>query len=132
MYRTSVGRILLGIASVSVGGCGTTTETVCTAQFVAVTVVVSSPTGEPVTGANLVVTVTRTGQQLTPQGLILYTTGTYPLIDDGSRQAIRQSGEELRARISKGGTSVEAVFRVDVPGGCHVRKIAGPDTVVLQ
>jgi hypothetical protein len=111
--------------------CGGPTGTVCTDQFVTYQVVVTNPAGAPISDANLAVTVRRTGQRLMAQTFLMYTGGTYPLIDDGARTALRQSGDAVRVVASKAAASIEADYLFDVPGGCHVHKVAGPDTLVL-
>ncbi|MFL5494935.1 MAG: hypothetical protein ACJ8DC_11190 [Gemmatimonadales bacterium] len=94
-------------------------------------VVVTDPAGAPVVDANLAVTVLRTGQRLTPEAPLVHTGGAYRLIDDGDRNALRQAGDVVRAAASTADASIEADYLFDVPGGCHVHKISGPDTLVL-
>jgi hypothetical protein len=74
--------------------------------------------------------VLRTNQSFTvPQGGI--PDGRYVVYDDSFRDRIRASGDSVR--IDGYGTmQFSTGFRIDVPGGCHVRKLAGPDTVTAQ
>jgi hypothetical protein len=74
--------------------CSGPTGTVCTDQFVTYQVVVTDPAGAPISDADLAVTVRRTGQRLTSQTFLMYTVGTYALIDDGARTALRQAGPD--------------------------------------
>ncbi|HET8622253.1 MAG TPA: hypothetical protein VFM14_01695 [Gemmatimonadales bacterium] len=60
-----------------------------------------------------------------------YPEGTYPLIDDGATTKLRPAGDEVRAVATKGSLVVQADFGFDGPGGCHVHKVSGPDTVAL-
>ena len=113
-------------------GCGSPTGAGCTDSFDVYAVNVTDPAGVPVGGANLVATVRRTGQRVMPHSTILWIIGTYPVIDDGSREALRQTGEEIRVIVSKGEASVETDYVFDVLGGCHIHKVAGPDTIVLS
>jgi hypothetical protein len=111
--------------------CSSPTGAACTAEFVTYPVIVTDPADSPISDAHLTVTVRRTGQRLTPQTLIMYIAGTYPLIDDGARPAQRETGDELRVVASTADASIEADYVFDVPGGCHVHKVSGPDTLVL-
>jgi hypothetical protein len=120
--------VLAELPAVAYGG---PTAMVCTESFGAYAVNVRDLAGAPLAGASLVATVRRTGQRLTPPTTILYIVGTYPVIDDGSREALRQNGDEVRVLVSKGGASVQADYLFDVPDGCHIHKVAGPDTIVL-
>lgn len=86
--------------------------------------------GALVHGLSITATVLRTNQSFTvPQGGI--PDGRYVVYDDSFRDRIRASGDSVR--IDGYGTmQFSTGFRIDVPGGCHVRKLAGPDTVTAQ
>lgn len=106
--------------------------TACTAMFASVPVTVVDGAGRPVEEATVTAVLVRTGQVLTPTGLILNAPGTYPLVDDGSTSVIRRAGESVQAHISRGAQSMTADYVFSVPDGCHVNKVSGPDTVTLQ
>ena len=104
----------------------------CTAMFASIPVTVIDGAAQPVEAATVTATLVRTGQTLPPTALILTTPGTYPLVDDGSTSLIRRSGDAVQAHISRGAQSLTVDYVFAVPGGCHVSKVSGPDTVTLQ
>jgi hypothetical protein len=67
-----------------------------------------------------------------PTTLMLPVPGTYVLVDDGSTDVIRRAGESVQAHISRGTQSTTADYVFSVPDGCHINKVSGPSTVVLQ
>jgi hypothetical protein len=118
----------------SLAGCGDDGMPggACTASFAMVGVTVVDGGGQPVPDASVTATLVRTGQVLVPTTLMLPVPGTYVLVDDGSSQLIRRSGDAVQARIAKGVTSVTADYVLAVEGGCHVSKVSGPDSVTLE
>ena len=66
-----------------------------------------------------------------PVALGPYPEGTDPLIDDGATTKLRPAGDEVRAVATKGSSAVQADLVFEVPGGWHVHKVSGPDTVAL-
>ena len=103
--------------------------TVCTALFAYVTLKVNDSNGLPVSGLSISDTVRRTGQGFSvPQSLGL-APGTYVVFDDNSTSRVRSGGDSVRVAGTKGTTGFVADFFFDVPGGCHVRKVVGPDSV---
>jgi hypothetical protein len=104
---------------------------VCTASFAFIPVIVLDSSANPVTGLSIADTVLRTQNNfLVPQTLGL-SAGTYVILDDGFRTHIRTSGESVQVTGFNGATRFSATFTFDVPGGCHVRKLSGPDTVIV-
>lgn len=104
---------------------------ICTASFAFVPVTVRDSSGHPVTGLSIADTVLRTHHRfLVPQTLGL-PAGTYVILDDGFRGQIRASGESVQVSGFNGATRFSAMFTFDVPGGCHVRKLSGPDSVIV-
>jgi hypothetical protein len=126
-----VQRLGVALAVVPAIMCGGPTGLVCTEVFATYTVVVTDTARAPVAGASLVVTLQRTGASLTPQSSIIYPAATYLLLDDGARPALRETGDEIHAVVSKAESSVEADYLFDVPGRCHIHKVSGPDSLVL-
>ena len=104
----------------------------CTASFATVTLTVVDGQGQPVAEASVTARLVRTGQTLVPTTLMLMGPGTYTLVDDGSTHLIRHSGDAVQASISKGSQSVTADYVFAVADGCHISKVAGPDTVTLR
>jgi hypothetical protein len=104
----------------------------CTELFVSIPVTVVDNGGQPVEEATVTAVLLRTGQTLPPTGLMLNTPGSYTLVDDGSTSVLRRTGDPVQAHISKGAQSMTVDYVFSVPGGCHVDKVSGPDTVTLQ
>jgi len=104
---------------------------ICTASFAFVSVTVRDSSGNPVTGLSIADTVIRTQHAfVVPQTLGL-PAGTYVILDDGFRNQIRASGESVQVSGFDGTTRFTATFTFDAPGGCHVRKVSGPDSVIV-
>lgn len=104
---------------------------ICTASFAIVPVTVRDSSGNPVTGLSIADTLIRTRQGfLVPQSFGL-AAGTYVILDDGFRSHLRPTGESIQVTGFDASTRFTATFTFDVPGGCHVRKLSGPDTVVV-
>jgi hypothetical protein len=125
-----------GVAAMllSAAGCAddSTPGGVCTASFATVPVTVVDGQGQPAAEASVTARLVRTGQTLVPTTLMLTVPGTYTLVDDGSTHLIRHSGDAVQASISKGSQSVTADYVFAVADGCHISKVAGPDTVTLR
>ena len=123
--------ILLALGALA--GCDATGDSFCTAQFVTVTAVVVDGTGAPVVNAVVTSTLARTGEILLPTSLALFTPGTYVIVDDGARSQLLPAGDSVRVDVRRaGGPSTTADYLFDVPGGCHVNKLTGPDTLTVQ
>lgn len=104
---------------------------VCTASFAFIPVTVRDSSGNPVAGLSIADTVIRTQQGfLVPQSFG-FAAGTYVVLDDGFRDRLRPTGESVQVSGFNGVTRFTATFTFDVPGGCHVRKLSGPDTIVV-
>lgn len=104
--------------------------TVCTASFAMVPLTVLTQGGAPVSGLVITATTLRTGQSYgIPQQNGIGGPGAYIVFDDGLHDRIRSSGDVVRVTGSDGVPRFTADFEIDIPGGCHVRKVAGPDTV---
>jgi hypothetical protein len=127
--------IRLGFTAVllSIAGCGNDgMPGACTASFAMVGVTVVDGAGQPVADASVTATLVRTGEVLVPTTLMLPVPGTYVLVDDGSTDVIRRTGDPVQASITKGATSLTADYVFAVADGCHISKVSGPDTVTLQ
>lgn len=125
-------RIGICIAALGLAACDTSNGVVCTAEFRALTVTLLDSAGQPVLDATTVTTIPRTGDTLPITWLGTPVGGTYVYVDDGANNAIRELGDSLRVDVDRSaGTDFSIAYFVDVPSGCHVRKVTGPDTVVV-
>ena len=125
-------RVSTGLATTIavLAACDTTAPTACTSVLLAVTVTVVDTLGAPVSDATVTSTLVRTGEALVPTSLALLTGGTYIIVDDGSRVKLRASGDTVAVTAQRGASpSIAATYFIDVPGGCHVHKVSGPDTL---
>ena len=94
------------------------------------TLKVQDPNGLPLSGLAISDTILRTGLGFSvPQTMVL-PAGMYVVLDDNFTSRIRTTGDSIRVAGSKGATGFTADFFFDAPGGCHVRKLAGPDSVI--
>jgi hypothetical protein len=125
---------LVGLA-VGVGGCGTDPVS-CTDEFVAVTAAVNG-TGQALTDLRVHDTVIRTGAIIditaqTPAGdLPAEGLATVPIFTDAFRNEIRPTGDAVSVVVSAGARSASARYEFGTDG-CHVQKLEGPDTLVLE
>lgn len=104
---------------------------VCTESFAYIQVRVQSSGGLPLNGISISDSVLRTGAQFTvPQSGVVSAPGMYVILDDNFRGQIRTSGDSVRVRGHEGGEVFSTNFVFDVPDGCHVRNVAGPDVIV--
>jgi hypothetical protein len=101
----------------------------CTASFDIITVSAREPGGAALESATATSTLLRTGEELEVTTLALLEPGTYAVVDDGSLQRIRAAGDVVRFEAQAGALLASADFSVSSSGGCHVSKLAGPDTV---
>lgn len=105
---------------------------VCTASFAYLTAIAVDSTGAPVAGLLVSDSVLRTGKrfdigQLNGMG----TAGTMVIWDDNHLTSVRQSGDSVRVTGSTTTRGFDATFEFG-SDGCHVRKLSGPDTVVVR
>lgn len=104
---------------------------VCTEEFHVLPVHVHDTLGGPVAGATVYDSFPRTGQVFVPGPLPSLPAGTYDAIDDGALPMIRSSGDTVFVFGSKGQSKFGLLWVVDVPGGCHVHKRFGADSILL-
>jgi hypothetical protein len=129
-------RRLLALLTLPLAGtaaCDEQSPVVCTAVFVASTVTLLDHSGAPVSDAIVTSILTRTGETLAPISSSGTAAGAYIVVDDHSRGELRQRGDTVAVHASRDAhtiTSAEYVF--DVPGGCHIHKLSGPDTLTLR
>ncbi|MEO8029733.1 MAG: hypothetical protein ABI765_02725, partial [Gemmatimonadota bacterium] len=89
-------------------------------------------TGAPVQAATVSTVLIRTGETLPITSLLDPVAGMYPILDDGSIPHLHASGDSIRVTAVDGAASVASVYHFDVPGGCHISKVSGPDTLVVR
>lgn len=114
-------------------------DCLCTGQFVQVIIAVVDASGEPVALAELEVTLVRTGEtfdlSILPSDPSI---GLYGIFTDSFLNRISWQyqgiGEELRVVGRMKDTEFTETYRVGVTDECrcHVKKISGPDTVVVE
>lgn len=104
----------------------------CTENFAIQTVAVRDGAGALVTDATVLTTLVRTGARITPQTLALMSPGNYVILDDGATAVLRRAGDQARVTGTSARGAFSANYEFDVPGGCHIRKLSGPDTVVVR
>ncbi len=87
--------------------------------------------GAPVSGLIATVTLVRNGQILSSQGGV---GNRYQLISDDYKRLLTPDGEVIRFTAADSRGSVTADYRVgvDSPCLCHVWKLFGPESLVLQ
>lgn len=103
----------------------------CTAEFRVLTLYVEDAASSPVTDATLTTVLVRTGDTLTSTFLGQFATGHYPVADDGALPLLRSAPDSLAVTVERGPASFTLGYRVDNGGGCHIRKLAGPDTLTV-
>ena len=115
------------------GGCGTDPP-VCTAESVALTVVVVNGTGQDFPAMRVEDTVLRTGNVLDisashpPASLAAGGSSTVVVFSDLFRDVIPASGEAVAVAVIAPGYSASGRYEFGTDG-CHVRKLTGPDTL---
>lgn len=105
----------------------------CPESLAFVSVRVLDTIGAPATAVAASHYVPRTGRTITvPQDASLAAQGRYVVLTDFQRGEILPAGDTVRMSGIQGTTAFVTDFLLDVPDGCHVRKVAGPDTVRLE
>ncbi len=130
--------VVLVVISTACVSCDTTppdpnTKCVCTLIVATVHVYIVDPNYQPISDATVTVKNMRTDEYYdveNPQG----PSWLYTVIDDSFKSKIRSSGDSLYFRGSKDDRDGDALFVIDVPGECrcHIRKVSGPDTLMLR
>lgn len=106
---------------------------VCTTMFAMIPVVVVNAQGTPLTGVSITDSVLRTHERFAvPQSFNGWAPGTFHVFDDGLMSKVRESGDMVRVTGTSGELYFAADFVFGAPGGCHVAKLSGPDTVVAR
>ena len=117
----------------SAAGCGAGSDvTVCTANFAYFGVTVVDASNQPVSASWVVSdTVRRTGRALSITQAGAST--SYPAIfSDNNLHDVSEGGDSVRVTGVGAGRSFGAWYQFGSAGGCHIQRIAGPDTVVAR
>jgi hypothetical protein len=109
--------------------CDSGLGSVCTTEFRTVPVTVVDRADTPIADASVVAVLVRTSDTLSPPVSGPSPTGVYIIVDDGSRHKILTAGELVRVQVERGAQAFGADYVFDVPGGCHIHKVSGPDTL---
>lgn len=105
----------------------------CSESLAFVSVQAVDTLGLPATGVAVSHYLPRSGRVLVvPQDTDLVVQGRYVVLTDIQRGQILPAGDTVRMTGIQGATSFVADFLLDVPDGCHIRKLGGPDTVALE
>jgi hypothetical protein len=129
---------LVWLTGLAAGASGCSTDPlVCTDEFVAVTAAIVNRTGQAFPSLAVRDTVLRMELVLDisaehPPGA-LPTDGVPAAIifSDAFKDAIRSTGEAVAVVVTAGGHSASARYEFGTDG-CHVQKLAGPDTLVVE
>lgn len=128
-----VGAVCALIAAAISACSGPDQRSVCSASFAYLTVHAIDGAGQPVTDLAIRDSVRRTHRAFDEdeQSLAQFVPGTAVIFTDSNIGAVRETGDSVQVTGVAGGAGFSAgyVFGSD---GCHVRKIAGPDTVVVS
>lgn len=103
----------------------------CTEEFRTFAIVVVNAAGAPVLGLTPTVTLVRTGEPITPPDPPY--AGHYAVFSDAELSLIQSSAEAVRFVVAgnQGSGAAELLFSTTACR-CHIQKVSGPDTLVLQ
>jgi len=114
-----------------VSGCNTEPG-VCTRDFRTITAAVVDGAGQPRNDVTAVDTVRRTGAVLDVTAISpSIAPGFVVVFSDAFLQAVARSGDQVIVVATSGDQSSQATYLFG-SDGCHVRKLAGPDTLVVS
>ena len=124
---------LVAVATLGLIGCDAQ-SVVCTDEFRSATLIVRDSAGQLASGASITTLLLRTGEIIPlPQTGPPSFPGIYVILTDGQKDLLQSSGDSIDVTVSPLlGADTVVHFLFDVPGGCHIRKVAGPDTLDLR
>jgi hypothetical protein len=104
----------------------------CTEEFRIFSLAVLDDASQPVANADLTVTNLRSGQRLVSGWLGQLAPGQYVIADDAMLDQFSPDGDPVRVQGQSpaGSFTADYVFAPDACG-CHLQRVAGPDTVVV-
>lgn len=123
---------LLGAA---LSGCSAE-PLVCTADFAFLTATVVNGADQPITSPAVTDTILRTGAVLhvtagsPAQTVPAHGAGSVTIFSDAFLNAVEPAGDDVSVVVATGSRAASARYRFG-SDGCHVRKLAGPDTLVV-
>ena len=123
--------LLPAMTALVVSSCNEPNGVACTTELRAIPLDITTSAGAPADSVDLAVALVRTGEILEHVPPTHHPEGAYVLIDDDARTKLRPTGDQVRAVATKEAARTQADFLIDVPGGCHVQKVSGPDTIAL-
>jgi len=135
LFHSANARWLLnGMVLLALAACvdDPASQCVCTEEFRVFSVAVLDDASQPVPDAQLTITNLRTGRVLTSGWLGQLAPGSYVVADDGMLDEFSGEGDMVRVegQASAGSFTADFVFAPDACG-CHLQRVAGPDTVVI-
>lgn len=105
---------------------------VCTASFAFITSVAVDGAGLPVSNLVVTDTVVRTGKGFdVAQNGFFNAAGVFVVFSDSYLADVHEAGDAVRVSGTSGGKGFSATYEFG-SDGCHVRKVSGPDTVVVR
>lgn len=105
---------------------------VCTAIFAYVTATAVDGSGQPVSNLAISDTVVRAGAGFdVQQNGYFNAAGIIVVFSDSYAANVRESGDSVRVTGTGAGKGFSVMYQFGTDG-CHVRKISGPDTVVVR
>ena len=120
----------------ALSGCGTEPP-FCTAVLEAIATTVDNGAAQPLNGLTVTDTVRRTGAVLhvvagsgVADTLPANSSASVVIFSDDFLQAVLPTGDEVIVVVAAGGRTGSGNYRFG-SDGCHVRKLAGPDTLVV-
>lgn len=112
-------------------GCDTD-PSVCTPSFETITATIVDGNGQIVTVVSVRDTVVRTGRILdVQQEPGAFDPGTAIIFTDALIAVIRRGGDDVTTVVTADGLIGSGEYRFG-SDGCHVRKLSGPDTLVVS
>jgi hypothetical protein len=105
--------------------------TVCDTRFLAVPITVVDTLGSPVAQAGVTSVLVRTGETVFSSPVGSSVGGTYVILTDQALPRIRPAGDVVDVTVTVPPAQRTARYVFDAPGGCHVNKVTGPDTLTV-
>jgi len=123
--------IAIAIVAAAAGCQDRCSEIACTADVESVMVTVTDADGTPVSGLIPVSSYQNGPAFFVDQELAAFVPGLYVVIDDGQRDIVND--DIIVFHASSATASATASFEVTASDcRCHIQKVSGPDTLILQ
>ncbi len=129
--RSSAGPWCLLVLTLALGSCSSAASTqVCTALFAFISAVAVDSAASPVAGLIVTDTIPRTGVTFAVQQEN-YPAGAVTIFSDAQLPLIRRPGDTVHVTGIAESKAFHASYLIG-SDGCHVSKLAGPDTVTVR